>query len=137
MARPRVKTFVNFSDVERKRRFLTWVGTLKDEYEVDLQPRRATRTLAQNRLWWSQVVEPFYEFLREQDYEIIDPEQAHSILKEKFLRVAVINKETGEELGYRTKSTTELSVEEFSALVESSATWLADQFSIVILRERL
>lgn len=133
MARHAVKTFLDFNDVARKRRFMSWVGTLQGEYEVNIIPRRTRRTLAQNRLWHSQVVEPFYEFLREQDYEICDPEQAHSILKEKFLRVEVVNKVTGEVLGWRTKSTTELSVDEFSRLIEVSTVWLADMFGIVIL----
>ncbi len=115
---------------------MNWIGRLRGLYELKIEPRRDIRTTAQNRLWWSQVVEPFYEFLKDQDYEIVDPEQAHSLLKEKFLRVPVVNKENGEEIGWRTRSTTELTVEEFSDLVERSTVWLAEMFGVVILSDR-
>jgi hypothetical protein len=136
MARPKVKTFIDFDDTSRKRNFMNWIGRLKGLYELRIEPRRDIRTTAQNRLWWSQVVEPFYEFLKDQDYEIVDPEQAHSLLKEKFLRVPVVNKGTGEEIGWRTRSTTELTVEEFSDLVERSTVWLAEMFGVVVLSDR-
>lgn len=126
-----VKDLVNFSDTERKRRFLSWAGALSDWWEVHLSPKRDTRTLRQNALWHSRIVKPYFDFLRDQDYEISHPYQAHMLLREKLLSVPIINKSTGEAIGWVPRSTRDLSKEEFSDLIERAVSYLAEQFGII------
>ena len=131
MERAIIKDFIDLSDRESKRRLLADIGPLQGMYEVEIEPRKLTRTLAQNRLWHAAIVKPFFEFLYEQDYDISNKDQAHELLKEKFLRVPVINKATGEELMWRTRSTTELDIAEFCRLVDAAAAWLDQTFGII------
>lgn len=87
------------------------------------RPRRSDR---QNRMYWPCVVQPFGDFLRAQG----EPYTDDHLLKHKFLRQTVINKETGEVIGEVTRSTTELTTTEFYDYVEQCVAWLADMFHI-------
>ncbi len=136
MPRNGFKTIVDFGSPEApaadiKRRLCAFVGRLQGPYEVEFRPRRNTRSLQQNRAYWALVVEPFFEFLREQDYEISSRDMAHELLRAKLLTVDVTNPETGEVIGSRVRSTTELSTEEFSRYFDDCRHWLLDFFGIV------
>lgn len=132
-SRPTIKfPALDMDNREIKRRLVTEVGALTGMYEVELKPKRSTRTLKQNAAWWALVVEPLFRFLRAQEYDIYDPDQAHEMLKVKLLRIAVVCERTGEVLGYRTRSTTELSTTEFADLYDRARAWLDDKFGIQI-----
>lgn len=134
MPRPKCAGWVNMSDPDIKRRFLIWAGRLTGDYELDIQPRRATRSNRQLRWWWPCVVGPFYEFLREQDWDITCADDAHDLLREKFLRVpAAHDLNTGEVLAWRTKRTKELDTAEFAEFAEKCRDWLVTQFGIVTM----
>lgn len=90
---------------------------------------RKRRTDAQNRLYWVAVVPELGRFLRNQGETYTD-EDAHELLKAKFLRETVVNKETGEPIGVVIKSTTKLDTEQFSEYIEKCVAWLADMFHI-------
>lgn len=132
MARPEVKTLIDMDDAALKRRFLSWVGALRGVYEVRVEPRRDTRTLKQNAYWHAAVVAPFAQFLRDQQFSLSSHDDAHELLKEKFLRVPVADA-NGEVVGHVTKSTTKLTPEEFSQLVDAAAEWLERMFGIVVM----
>lgn len=132
MRRETIKLTLDLTVADNKRRLLSTVGILTGMYDVALAPRRPTRSLRQNAAWWGLIVQPFYEFLRDQDIDISDPEQAHAILREKLLRVAVVSRRTGEVIAWRTRSTTELNTNEFAELYDKAQVWLADQFGIVV-----
>lgn len=98
--------------------------------EMTLKELRETRSGAQNRLYWGQVVTPFADYLFEQGYgkEFGDlKDYAHQTLADELLRVPLAHPETGEVLGYRTRSTTELTVPEFGQYLEDCARWLAEK----------
>lgn len=132
MPRPILKMFMSMDSADNKRRLIASIGTLRGEYEVDIQPRRTTRSLAQNRWYRGSIAAEFAKYLAEQEYDGCSPEQAHRIMADKFLRVPLIDKSTGEEIGHYVRSTTELSTVEMMEYCERCRVWLADMFFIVI-----
>jgi hypothetical protein len=72
-------------------------------------------------------VHPFAEFLREQGENVTD-DDAHQILKTKFLRVVVQDEKAGW-LEY-TRSTTSLNTDEFNDYLDRCSAWLFDMFGI-------
>jgi hypothetical protein len=131
MPRQKCKAILDLSDRDMKRRFVAWVGTLVGAWEVDIKPRRNTRSLAQNAFYWSCVCTPFADFLSAQDYELNTPEEAHEILKAKFLTRPVVRPDTGELIGRIVRSTTDLSTEEMTDYIERCRAWLLDFFGVM------
>lgn len=85
------------------------------------------RTNEQNALYWVSVCEPFADYLEAEGYgpEYGDlKEYAHQRLSDELLRVPDIHPKTGEVLGHRTRSTTELSKAEFSQHIEHCVRWI-------------
>jgi hypothetical protein len=123
---------INFDDAGAKRELLSRLGALRGPYRVEVTRLRPRRTDRQNRWYWPAIVTPFAQYLSAQDYDVTSPEQAHAILKERFLRIEVVNKTTGEVIGQRVRSTTELSIEEFGDYCDRCAAWLSEFFGIVI-----
>lgn len=130
MPRPSIRIILNAGNVDAKRTLTQRINTLPaGTYKVNIKPTRIARSNRQNAYYWAVVVEYFYQFLIQQDYEVGDPEQAHELLKAKFLGKALRNK-AGEKIAVRVRSTTELSVAEFYEYCEKCRTWLADFFHI-------
>jgi hypothetical protein len=120
---------VNLSDAKDKRMLLEMLRALEGPHRVQWCKHRKRRTDRQNRMYWPLVVQPFADFLREQGESYTD-DDAHELLKAKFLRVSVANKDTGEVIGEIPRSTTTLTTEEFYDYVEKCVAWLADMFGI-------
>ena len=126
------KTVINFDDVDQKRKLLIHLGTLRGRWRVEIKPDRAQRSSAQNRWYWSCLATPLAQYLSEQDYDITSAEQAHEILRARFLTVDVVNRATGEVVGQRVRSSTELDTAQFADFCERSRTWMADFFNIIV-----
>lgn len=124
------RVLVNFSDTATKRQWLTKLGALSGPYWIDVAKFRKGRTLNQNAWYFGCIVRAFGEFLREQGEQYTD-EDAHEMLKWKFLRESVTNKDTGEIIGERVKSTTKLDIEEMVNYCEDCRNWLAE-FGIIV-----
>jgi hypothetical protein len=122
---------IDLDDAGQKAMLLGSIRNLSGRHRVSVVKYRARRSDAQNRLYWGQVVSTFADFLRGQGEQYTD-EQAHEILRAKFLRVSCINKDTGEVFGERTRSTTELTTAEFSKYIEDCVAWLADMFHVQV-----
>jgi hypothetical protein len=120
---------VDFAKPAEKQTVLQFIRNLSGPHRVEIVRYRARRTDLQNRYYWPCVVQPFADFLRGQGETITD-EQAHDLMKAKFLTVTVTNSGTGEVIGDRVRSTTELNVDEFSEYLEKVIAWLADMFGI-------
>jgi hypothetical protein len=113
------------------RKLIETARELEGQWDLRLEPKRRIRTNQQNKWYWSCIVDPFYDFLAAQDYDVTKPNDAHEILAEKFLRVPiVVDQETQEAVGWRTRSTKELTTVEFSEYCERCRAWLADFFHI-------
>jgi hypothetical protein len=123
---------LNLDDAATKRQLLTRIGALRRLWRLELVRYRPRRTDRQNRWYWPCIVGAFAQYLNEQDYEVTSPEQAHEILKAKFLTVDVVHKQTGNVLGQRVRSTTELDVEEFTGYAERCRAWLLEFFGIMV-----
>lgn len=129
---PKQVFIADFDRPDERRKALACVGALSGRHRIELTPYRARRSDPQNRWYWGCIVSAFYAFLHEQDYNINHPEQAHELIKAKFLTVDVASKTTGEVIAQRVRSTTELSTAEFSDYCERTRAWLLDFFGIVV-----
>lgn len=122
--------YFNADNWDEKNIVLTAVRQLKGPQRIKITKQRKGRTLPQNRWYWSCIVQPFGDFLREQGESYTD-EDAHELMKAKFLRITIFNKRTGEVIGESVKSTTKLTTDEFSEYVEKCIAWLAEMFGII------
>lgn len=105
---------------------------LKDgRYLVSVE-RADKRSLSQNRYYWLMLTEYIQPALYDFGWEDIKTkENAHDYLCEKFLRVRIVNEATGE-MRERTKSTTELTKEEFDVYLEDIWRWSAQELEVAI-----
>ena len=127
MPRPALD-FVADMTPEIKRKLMSAIGVLSGMYEVKIQPKRDTRSLRANGYYFSCVLKPFFEFLRDQETESIDTDQAHEILKRNILgeKMVTVNKTT-----HRVPpSTRKMNVEEFADYVYRARVWLATYVGI-------
>jgi hypothetical protein len=131
MARESVNQLIDFDNREIKRRFVGFVGALTGIYSVALKPRRATRSLRANAAYFVTVVHPFYQYLRQQEYNVTCLLQAHEILKAECNMVDVYSPKTGEIIAKRPGDTHDLDDEAFSAYWERTRVYLWDRYAIV------
>jgi hypothetical protein len=120
---------VNLSDAREKRNLLDAIRRLEGMQRVTICSHRKRRSDRQNRYYWPCFVQPFAEYLNAQGEAVTDDE-AHTLLKQKFLRRSVADPETGEFVGDVLRSTTDLNTAEFNEYLENCAAWLADFFGI-------
>ena len=130
MSRPKVDAILDFDNGAIKADVLRKLGTYRGQYKVKVLPTRPQRSSNQNRWYHAAIVQPFAEFLTDNGYEVIGHDEAHEIIKAKFLRVDVCDPGTGEVVAERVRSTTDLSTEEFSDYCERARAWLLDMFGI-------
>lgn len=129
---PTESAIVDFSNTDAKRALLSRLGALRGRYRVEVVKFRPRRSLAQNAYYWGCITTPLANWLSEQEAEPVEPEAAHGILAAKFLTIDVVDKRTGEVLGQRVRSTTELSTLEFMDYCERARAWLAEFFGIIV-----
>lgn len=122
---------VNMSNPPEKHQLLERLRSLQGEYRVDILRHRKRRSDRQNRYYWPCFVQVFGDFLRAQGEEITDDE-VHTLFKAKFLRTTVVNRDTGEVVGQKIRSTTDLDTEEFNDYLENVAKWLAENVGIIV-----
>lgn len=132
MARPRVSfLWIDMSDPDENRAARNALAPLQGTYRVTAEPTRETRSNRANRYYWGVVVASFFEFLREQDYEIRDPGEAHEIIKAKLLPSREVRKPGTELVVARLPPTThDMDVSQFHDFVERARAWLLDKLGI-------
>lgn len=121
---------IDFNNNAERDGFVIALRRLRGRHRISIVKHRRRRTDRQNRYYWPVFVKSFGDFLREQGENVTD-DQAHEMLKHKFLRQTWIDGRTGEALDY-TRSTTALDVAEFNQYLDSVALWLADMFGIIV-----
>lgn len=124
--------FINFSDADQAWRFARHIATLKGVHRVELTKVRDQRSLAQNSYYRGVVCPYVAKGLRDAWGEDIDSAGAHEFLKAHFLKVPVSNKRTGEVMGYRVRSTTELDKAEFAAYLDEVFVFAVEQLRVEI-----
>lgn len=129
-----LKQVVNMDNLTTKRRFMQKVQTMTGLWEIQMKPRRFTRSLSQNSYYWAAVVSPFTDWLRsEWGDNDISLEQAHEVLKEKVLGTKeLLNKQTGEVIEI-TRSSKVLDTAEFCEFIDKAAAFLAEFAGIVVI----
>ena len=123
---------LNADDIQQKRALLAHIGALRGRWRVELTHFRPRRTDRQNAFYWPAIVTPLADYLSAQDYDVTTTQQAHEILKARFLTVDVVHKETGRVVGQRVRSTTELSIEDFATYCDRCSAWLGEFFGIAV-----
>jgi hypothetical protein len=119
-----MELIANMSKPEEKRRVLNLINPLQGPHRIEVVRHRPRRTDRQNRYYWPCFVHPFGEYLREQGSTHFTDDMAHEVLKRMFLTVTEIDRATGRTLE-RTRSSTELTTEEFNVYLEQVAAFLA------------
>jgi hypothetical protein len=122
---------VNLDHPHEQRNLLNTIRAMRGTIRVSFCQHRPRRSDRQNKFYWPCFVQPFAEFLREQG-EILTDEEAHELLKAKFLRRTVVDRRTGQPVGVAIRSTTDLNTAEFNEYLDRCAYWLADMFGIVV-----
>jgi hypothetical protein len=118
------EVLLNLDHEPTRRTLMNKISLARGPHRVTVVRWKPRRSDGQNRLYWVSIVHPFGEFLREHGNEYTDDE-AHEMLKHKFLKRSAANPATGEELEF-TATTTKLTTEDFSEYLEQCSAWLAE-----------
>lgn len=120
----------NLDDPREKRMLLETIRVLAGTFRFSWCRHRKRRSDRQNRYYWPCFVQPFADYMREQDGNYT-AEMAHETFKLMFLATTIIDKKTGHRLTH-VRSTTELNTLEFNEYLDNVAKLLADDFGFVV-----
>lgn len=114
------------------RRFTGWLNSCKPGlWRIEICQHRQRRTDRQNRYYWPCFVAPFAKWLTENWGENYTAEQAHEILKARFLTVEKVDPNTGELFTF-IRSTTDLDTVEFNRYLDQCGEFLATYCGFVV-----
>lgn len=116
---------VDFANPREKSAFIDGARKMDGRWRVEFVRYRPRRSDRQNRYYWPCFVEPFADWLTIEWAAPTSPEQAHEILKARFLKQAITNPDTGE-MFELVRSTTELDTGEFNLYLDNVANFLAE-----------
>ncbi len=128
----------NLSDHRDKQKLLESVRSLAGEHRVEITRWRPRRSDRQNRFYWPCFVQQFSDWLSAEWERGVHEDEAHSILKDRFLRVPVTTADgetvfdvAGDPV-MRTRSTTELTTTEFNLYLDCCAEFLREWCKITV-----
>lgn len=99
--------------------------------EVIIKRLRSTRSSQQNRFYWGVVVSVMRQAFKDIGY-ILNTEETHTILKDKFMPYTDISTPDGEFISKKYKSTTELTKTEFGEYIEAIQRFAAESLNVTI-----
>lgn len=137
MSRPTYDDTIDLSDPAQNAAYRNWLRARQRPdgkpswYRCSNEPEANTRSAAANRFWWKYRVQPFYEFLKGQDYDVRSKDDCHAILKEKLVGPRLLYK-PGTDLVVATlePTTHDMTPEEFSRLIDGAGAWLTGKLGI-------
>jgi hypothetical protein len=101
------------------------------KYKMELSSYKI-RSLSQNNYYWQMIENYIQPGLYDLGWrDIKSKEAAHDFVRELFLKIKIINEQTGEEME-RIKSTTELTTTQFNEYLEEIWQWAAEYLLISI-----
>lgn len=100
------------------------------EYTIIIRTKRKPRSNGQNRYYWGIAIPLVLRGLREAGFDIHNKEDAHDIIKFKFLKVNIEN-ESGEFIE-SFKSTKEMSTKEFKDFIDALQIWASEYLNVYI-----
>ncbi len=114
-------------DKDEHRKFVRkYIDGLKGLIYLEVTRPRTGKTSNQLAFIFGCVYPRLAAFLSDVTGESYCSIRAHEFLKQKFLRLPVVNRETGEEFGYYTQSLADLDVEECSRYIEQLLAFAAE-----------
>lgn len=108
------------------------VATFSGRVSITIQKAKKTRSNQQNRYLHAAFTILSKELINYTGDERYTPKVVKDIVKCKFLTVDMINENSGEVIGIRIKSTTQLSTLEMNEFIDNMIRWAAEQFNINI-----
>lgn len=123
---------LDLADPGTNRMIRNYIATLKGLYWFELRKCREQRTSPQNRYFHGPVLFEASKRLSETQGKIWDTERTKSFFKDRFLRRSVVDKNTGEVMGYYTARTRDLNVEEFAEFLDQVILFCAEQLDWII-----
>jgi hypothetical protein len=122
---------LDLSNFQVKAQLLNHIRSLEGKFRIKIVKEHKRRSDQQNSYYHAVIVDLFGDWLRENGYDLTN-DDAHEMLRDRFLREDVIAPATGEIIGSRNKSTTKLSTVEFIEYNEKCAQWMAEFCGIVV-----
>jgi hypothetical protein len=123
---------VDFNNDAGKARLWGVLRKLEGDYRIELTkyvPRRSDR---QNSWYWGIVMPLAAIALEDTQGGTWDSEDAHEFFKGRYLATPIIDRQTGELLSTRVRSSAVLTVKEFTHYVEQIRQWLAEYCGIQV-----
>lgn len=117
--------FTDFRKNESKSKLFDHLKTLSDVYKIEIKKDKEKRSGNQNRYYWGVVIQMISE------HTGFFPDEAHELLKQKFLSYDKAFKSTGEAFTI-SRSTTDLDTWEFENYLEQCRIFAAVEIEIVI-----
>jgi len=109
------------------------LATFSGRVSITIQKAKKVRSNQQNKYLHAAFTILSKELINYTGDERYTPAMVKDIVKCKFLTVDMINENSGEVIGTRIKSTTELSTLEMSEFIDNMIRWAAEQFNINII----
>lgn len=129
-----IETILHITNGELKNQssFRKSIAGLNGKYLVKIT-KANQRSLQQNKFYWAVCVPMVKDGLRNMGYDQVRTESdAHEVLKSLFLKVQLVNENTGEVLTEYVNSTTKLSTVLFMDYIDSIIKWAAEYLGIQI-----
>lgn len=126
-----MKAVVDCSNAAIRARVVAYVERLRGRQRFEIVRYRPRRSDRQNAYYWPCIVEPFAQWLSEHWGESFTADDAHEILKGRFLVREYVDPATGE-LFTRVGSTADLTTLEFSQYVERARQLLVEYCQIAV-----
>lgn len=99
--------------------------------EVIIKRLRSTRSSQQNRFYWGVVINVMRQAFKDIGY-LLNTEETHTILKDKFMPYTDIVTPDGEVISRKYKSTTELTKTEFGEYIDKISQFAAESLNVNI-----
>ena len=122
---------IDLSNPREKSMLRAHISALEGKYRVTITKERKRRSDAQNRYYWACIVDLFGEWLRNNGNDLTN-EDAHEMLRDRFLHEDVTLPATGEIIGSRNRSTSKLTTVEFIDYNERCAQWLSEFCGLIV-----
>ncbi len=123
---------INFDNAEHRKMFNGWVRSLHGNHRVNITKLRKGATDEQRGYYFGVVVPDVQAGIEEAWGEKWNLYQTHCYLRNKFVRIDVVDKHTGEIKDDRAGSTTELDVLGYSDLIEKSIRFAKEWLNVTV-----
>lgn len=127
-----MELILDMSDARQKQTLLTHVRSLQGMHRFEVVRYRPRRSDAQNAYLWGVVYPLIGDTVRACGNDDTSDDDVHLMLRAKFLRRTVVNRQTGEAMGVVVGSTADLDTAAFSDYVEKCRQWAAEMLDLEI-----